>query len=177
MAAFADAFLRAGDSEQDVAWRFAELAEQLVPAVSPVLLAAYKGHLRENVQRGVLSRAELEAGHLVGEQEAAVCFADMVGFTTLGAEIEAEQLGGVVGRFGELASDAANSQVRLVKTIGDAAMLTSREPVPLVGAALVAARGRSRKPTFPACAPGSPRVRRLRAPATSTATRSTSPAA
>jgi adenylate cyclase len=136
MAAFADAFLKAGDSEHDVAWRFAELAEQLVPAVSPVLLAAYKGHLRENVQRGVLSRAELQAGHLVGEQETAVCFADMVGFTTLGAEIEAEQLGGVVGRFGELASDAANSHVRLVKTIGDAAMLTSREPGPLVGAAL-----------------------------------------
>ena len=136
MAGFADAFLQPGDSEQDVAWRFAELAEQLVPAVSPVLLSAYKGHLRENVQRGVLSRAELEAGHIVGEQETAVCFADMVGFTTLGAEIEAEELGGVVGRFGELASDAASSQVRLVKTIGDAAMLTSREPEPLVGAAL-----------------------------------------
>jgi len=60
----------------------------------------------------------------------------MVGFTTLGAEIEAEQLGGVVGRFSELASDAANSQVRLVKTIGDAAMLASREPGPLVEAAL-----------------------------------------
>src|SRR5437588_2506211 len=34
--AFADAFLQAGDSEQDVAWRFAALAEQMTPAFSPV---------------------------------------------------------------------------------------------------------------------------------------------
>jgi adenylate cyclase len=135
-AVFADAFLEQGDSEEDVAWRFAELAEQLTPRVQPVLLAAYKAHLRENVQRVALTRAELEAGQVVGEQETAVCFADLVGFTTLGAEIEAQELGGVIGRFGELAAGVADSQVRLVKTIGDAAMFAAREPVPLVGAAL-----------------------------------------
>jgi adenylate cyclase len=42
----------------------------------------------------------------------------------------------VIGKFGELAADAADAQVRLVKTIGDAAMLVSREPGALVGAAL-----------------------------------------
>ena len=135
-AVFADAFLEQGDSEEDVAWRFAELAEQLTPRVQPVLLAAYKAHLRENVQRVALTRAELEAGQVVGEQETAVCFADLVGFTTLGAEIEAQELGGVIGRFGELAAGVADSQVRLVKTIGDAAMFAAREPGPLVGAAL-----------------------------------------
>ena len=135
-AVFAGAFLREGDSEEDVAWRFAELAEEVTSRIEPILLSAYTAHLRENVQRGVLSRAELEAGRLVGEQETSVCFADMVGFTTLGAEIDAQELGGVVGRFGELAADAANTEVRLVKTIGDAAMLASREPAPLVEAAL-----------------------------------------
>jgi adenylate cyclase len=136
MATFAETFLRAGDSERDVAWRFAELAEQLVPAFSPVLLAAYKAHLRETVQRGMISRDELAAGHLTGEQEMAVCFADLVGFTTLGGQLETEQLGSVVTKFGELAADAADPQVRLVKTIGDAAMMSCREPGPLVRAAL-----------------------------------------
>jgi adenylate cyclase len=136
MSAFADAFMQEGDSEQDVAWRFSTLAEQLVPAFSPVLLAAYKAHLREAVQRGVISSEELAAGHLVGEQETAVCFADLVGFTTLGGQVETEELGGVITRFTELAADVANSQVRLVKTIGDAAMLSSREAAPLVRAAL-----------------------------------------
>jgi adenylate cyclase len=136
MAAFADAFLQPGDSEEKVAWRFASLAEQLTPPLGPVLMAALKGHLQEAVQRGMISRAELAAGQLVGEQDTAVCFVDLVGFTTLGGQLEAEELGSVIGRFGELASDVTTSEVRLVKTIGDAAMLASREPTPLVEATL-----------------------------------------
>jgi len=134
--AFADAFMQPGDSEQDVAWRFATLADQLVPALSPVLLAAFRSHLGETVRSGVISRAELAAGQLAGEQEMAVCFADLVGFTRLGSELGAEELGGMIGSFTELAADVAGPPVRLVKTIGDAAMLSSREPEPLVEAAL-----------------------------------------
>jgi adenylate cyclase len=136
MSTFAETFLQAGDSERDVALRFASLAQQLVPAFSPVLLAAYKAHLRENVQRGMISREELAAGRLAEDQEMAVCFADLVGFTTLGGQVEAEELGSVVTKFAELAADLGNTDVRLVKTIGDAAMLTCREPAPLVRAAL-----------------------------------------
>jgi len=134
--AFADSFMEPGDSEQDVAWRFAELAERLTPALSPVLLAAFRSHLAENVRGGVISRAELAAGQLAGEQEMAICFADLVGFTALGRELDAQELGGVVRSFSELAADVADPPVRLVKTIGDAAMLASREPEPLVDAAL-----------------------------------------
>jgi adenylate cyclase len=134
--AFTDAFLQPGDSEQDVAWRFAGLAEHLTPAFSPVLLAAYKAHLRESVQRGMLGRAELQAGHVAGEQELTVCFADLVGFTRLGGQLEAQELGGVIGAFAELAAEVTSPHVRLVKTIGDAAMLVSRDAPPLVGAAL-----------------------------------------
>src|SRR5438270_6130414 len=99
MSAFADTFLQEGDSEAEVAWRFASLAEQLVPAFSPVLLAAYKAHLRETVQRGMISREELAAGRLAEQQEMAVCFADLVGFTTLGGQVEAQELGSVVTKF------------------------------------------------------------------------------
>ena len=99
-------------------------------------LAAFKAHLRENVRRAVLSQAERESGQLAVEQELSVCFVDLVGFTRLGGEVEAEQLGGVVGRFSELASEVAEGHVRLVKTIGDAAMLVSREAGSLVEAAL-----------------------------------------
>jgi adenylate cyclase len=135
-AGFADTFLQPGDSEQDVAWRFAALTEQFVPAIGPVLVAAYKAHLRESVQRGMIGRAELAAGHLADEQEMAVCFADLVGFTTLGGQLEAQELGGVVGAFAEIAAGLASPEVRLVKTIGDAALLVSRDAPPLVAAAL-----------------------------------------
>ena len=92
-AAFVEAFLEPGDSEDEVAERFATLAEQLIPAIDPVLRAAYKQHLAESVRRGMLSPAERESGEAGGAQEITVCFVDMVGFTRLGAQIEPQELG------------------------------------------------------------------------------------
>jgi adenylate cyclase len=135
-AAFASSFLRAGDSELDVAQRFSQLTAELVPPAGPVLMAAYRAHLRDALRRAMLSRGERRAGALATEQEIAICFADLVGFTRLGAELEAGELAAVADQFAELASRAARAPVRLVKTIGDAAMLASREVPPLVAAAL-----------------------------------------
>jgi len=135
-AAFVDAFLEPGDSEDEVAQRFASVAEQLIPAIDPVLIAAYKQHLAEAVRRGMLSRAEREAGEAGGAQEITVCFVDMVGFTRLGAEIEAQELGSVASRMAELATDVTTPPVRLVKTIGDAAMFVSPDAGALVSVAL-----------------------------------------
>ena len=133
---FGETFLKPGDSEDEVAWRFANLAENLTPLFEPVLVAAFRAHLLDNVRRTMISRAELTAGQVAPEQELAVCFADLVGFTRLGAEMETHALGDVVGAFGQLAAEAAKPPVRLVKTIGDAAMLVCREPGPLVEAAV-----------------------------------------
>ena len=101
-----------------------------------MLDAAFRAHVLDNVRRAMLSRAELAAGQAAGEQEVAVCFADLVGFTRLGGELETQALGDVVGRFGELAACAARPPVRLVKTIGDAAMLVSRDSEAMVEGAL-----------------------------------------
>lgn len=135
-AAFVEAFLQAGDTEYDVAMRFASLTEELTPAVHPILVAAYNAHLREAVRRGMIGRAEREAGALADAQELSVCFADLVGFTHMGVQVDAQELGGVAGRLAELASEVTEPPVRLIKTIGDAAMFVSPEPAPLVGVAL-----------------------------------------
>ncbi len=134
--AFVDAFLKPGDSEDEVAQRFASVAEQLIPAIDPVLVAAYKQHLAEAVRRGILSRAEREAGEAGRAQEIAVCFVDMVGFTRLGAQVDPQELGGLASKLAELANEVTEPPVRLVKTIGDAAMFVSSEPGPLVSTAL-----------------------------------------
>ena len=112
------------------------LAEQLTPAIDPVLRAAYKQHLAESVRRGMLSPAEREAGEAGGAQEITVCFVDMVGFTRLGAQIEAQELGSLASKLAELATDVTEPPVRLVKTIGDAAMFVSPDPAALVSVAL-----------------------------------------
>jgi adenylate cyclase len=135
-AGFVEAFLQPGDREDEVAERFAALAEKMVPAVDPVLCAAYKQHLAEAVRRGMLSRAEREAGEAGGAEEITVCFVDMVGFTRLGAQIDPQELGGVASKLAELATEVTEPPVRLVKTIGDAAMFVSPEPGPLVSVAL-----------------------------------------
>jgi adenylate cyclase len=136
VAAFTDAFLEPGDSEQEVAERFATLAEQMTPALTPVLVATFKAHLRESVRRGMLSRAEIAAGQVEQAQELVVCFADLVGFTRLGGEIELQELGSVAGKLAQLASEVTEPPVRLVKTIGDAAMFVSPEAAPIVLSAL-----------------------------------------
>jgi adenylate cyclase len=135
-AAFVDAFLQPGDSEVEVAQRFAAVAEQLIPAIDPVLIAAYKQHLAEAVRRGILSQAERESGEAGRAQEITVCFVDMVGFTRLGAQIDPEELGSLASKLAELANDVTEPPVRLVKTIGDAAMFVSPDPGPLVSVAL-----------------------------------------
>ena len=71
-----------------------------------------------------------------GAQEITVGFADLVGFTKLGESLPAAELGAVAKRLEEMAADVAEPPVRLVKTIGDAAMLVSPDTDALLGAAL-----------------------------------------
>ena len=133
---FADTFLHPGDSERDVALRYAAMAKQLTPATTPIVASALAAHVRESARRGIIGRAERERGHLSVEEETVVCFADLVGFTSLGGHLAAEELGTVATRLAELAADVASPPVRLVKTIGDAAMFVSHELSPIVDAAL-----------------------------------------
>jgi adenylate cyclase len=84
----------------------------------------------------VIGRSEREAGQIAGAEEIAVCFADLVGFTRLGGEVEVEELGSVARGLARLAAEAAEPPVRLIKTIGDAAMFVSPNPGALVDVAL-----------------------------------------
>ncbi len=93
-------------------------------------------HLRHATESEVISAVERSGGQLPGSREVAVCFADLVGFTRLGEEVPPDELGRLAVRLEALAGEAAEPPVRLVKTIGDAAMLASPEPEPLLDAAL-----------------------------------------
>lgn len=124
-----------GDTERDAGLRFAEMARASVPAIGPLLENILLQHLRAQV------RSDVFAFTGAAGQQVTIAFADLVGFTRLGEEVPAEQAGAVGRRLGELAGDVATAPVRLVKLIGDAAMLACRDPEPVLRAtlALVAA--------------------------------------
>jgi adenylate cyclase len=130
------AFRRAGDTEHDLARRYATVTRELTPLLAGSLERMLLIHLRELARQAAVGEEAESGGMLPGAQPITVCFADLVGFTRLGESVPLDELGGVARRFDALAGGVAEPPVRLVKTIGDAAMLVSREPRPLVGAAL-----------------------------------------
>jgi adenylate cyclase len=131
-----EAMMSPGDTELDLGTRYLEAAGRLGPLMGPLLEHGYAMHVREGMRRDAVGRAEREAGRLPGGAEVSIAFADLVGFTRLGEKLPAADLGRVAGRLAALASDVSEPPVRLVKTIGDAAMLVSAEAEPLVAAAL-----------------------------------------
>jgi adenylate cyclase len=133
---FALALIEPGTSERDLGLRIVDFANALMPHVSKMLQGPFELHLAEIVKHEAIGRFERERGVLPGARPVAICFADMVGFTRLSEQLEIDQLGEVAQRFSDVAGEAAASPVRLVKTIGDEAMLASEDPAALVEAAL-----------------------------------------
>ena len=135
-ALFRRALMRPGDTERDLGLRFAEAAKAMMPLVGELLMYALTMHQREQIRSDAIGQAEAAAGALPGSTEVAVCFVDMVGFTRLGERLSPDEVGMLAGRLGELASQVAKPPVRLIKMIGDAAMMVSTAPAALIEAAL-----------------------------------------
>ncbi len=145
-----EVFTEPGVDERELAQRYAAAAQTMSPLLGETLLHAYRIHLREAIRQAVISEAELAEGRLSGSDEVTIAFADLVGFTRLGESLEIEQIGELTGRLFTLASEAARPPVRLVKMIGDAAMFSSRETVPLLDSVvgLVDAAGNEELPSL-----------------------------
>ena len=124
--------LRPGDTEAELARRFSEMTDALVPLVVQDLEYVLRLHLREFARHDMVGLAQIDSGRLPDTQEVAVAFADIVGFTELGETLPEVELGVIAERLGDLTLERIRSPVRLVKTIGDAVMLVSPQPGPLV---------------------------------------------
>ena len=127
--------LRGAEDEVEFALRSEEVTRALRGDLAVLLEATMERHLRERLARATLSESEVETGSLPGAREVAVCFADLVGFTRVSETEAPEELGRVATDFADLAAEVAEPPVRLIKMIGDEAMLVSLEPEPLTDAA------------------------------------------
>jgi adenylate cyclase len=136
MSTFGEALLRPGDNERDLGLRYADTLRHLGPLAAPTLGRMLNLRLREVIRDAAVGQAELHSGHLPGAQPVTVGFVDIVGFTRLGEEIPPESLGELVREFERAVERVTSPSVRLVKTIGDAAMLVAPTPKPVVDAVL-----------------------------------------
>lgn len=121
-----------GMSERELAAAYADRVEALMPLMSPMLDAALRTQLRQAVRTELIDAAERAAGSLPGEREVAVAFADIVGFTKLGEEVDTAQLERVAARLESRTRELLRPPVTLVKSIGDAVLLVSPDVGPLL---------------------------------------------
>jgi adenylate cyclase len=122
-------FSREADTESDVAVRLADFAAAMLPVLGRMTGAVLRLHLLDVVQSETVLGLENE---VAGARDVTVAFADLAGFTALSDETSIEELGRVAGRFEDLVTALAEPPVRLVKVLGDGAMLVAPEPEPLV---------------------------------------------
>jgi len=131
-----DALLQPDVGERELSTRYAAINEQLGPAMADTMRRIFEMHLQDQLRNDAIGRSEVAHGRIPGATEVTVAFADLVGFTKLGEQIPAGELGAIARRLLELATDAVQPPVRLIKTIGDAAMLVSPDAGALLDAAL-----------------------------------------
>jgi adenylate cyclase len=136
----AESLLKPGDTERDLGLRFATAARELAPLMGKQLDYVFRTQLREIVRSEVVDRAQMVSGKLPGSELINVAFADLVDFTKMGENLPPDEVGRVAGRLERIANDIAEPPVRLVKTIGDAAMLVSEDTEPLVEATIALIR-------------------------------------
>jgi adenylate cyclase len=128
--------LEPGLSEAELTRRYADRVAGFMPMIGPMLEYMARLHLRQSVRTEAINAAERLAGALPGARDVTVCFADLVGFTRLGEQVAPDELGRVAHRLVELTAERLRGDVRLVKTIGDAAMLVGPDAHAMLALAL-----------------------------------------
>ncbi len=103
--------------------------------MEPTLAYVFGMQLMEQVRHEVFDRTARDRGPL-GSRQVTICFADIVGWTELGEEAEEDTIGSVADRLAAMTTDLLRPPVRVVKMIGDAAMLVSPDEDPLLELAL-----------------------------------------
>jgi adenylate cyclase len=128
--------LTPGTTELQLAQAAEALSHQADPVIGPLVEDLLRLALRHGFQTEVVNATERAVGALPGSLDVAVAFADLIGFTRLGEALPPEDLAHLASGVADRARDVAREPVQFVKTIGDAVMFVSPDPVALLNAVL-----------------------------------------
>jgi adenylate cyclase len=131
-----EAVMQAGATELQLAQAYEALVREVSPLLGPLCDDVLRVQLRHTLETEAVSVAERAAGTVPGARNISVAFADLVGFTRLGEAVPPEELENLASRLSGLAHDVVAPPVRFIKTIGDAVMFVSTDPVALLRTAL-----------------------------------------
>ena len=127
------AMMAAGTSELEIAKASEALLREADPLLGPMIQDMLRLQLRHTMETEAVTASERAKGMpLPGARPIAVAFADLVGFTRLGEAVPPEELEDLARRLVELTYEVVLPPVRFIKSIGDAVMLVSPEPAPLL---------------------------------------------
>ncbi|MGX9787229.1 adenylate cyclase regulatory domain-containing protein [Mycobacterium sp. MMS18-G62] len=131
-----EAVIQPGATELQLAQAYEAVVRQVSPLLGPLCDDVLRIQLRHSLETEAVNVAERAAGTIPGARDISVAFADLVGFTRLGEAVPPEELESLASRLSNLARDVVEPPVRFIKTIGDAVMFVSTDPVALLRVAL-----------------------------------------
>ena len=140
--------MRDGVPGLEMAEEMEDLASEVLPLAAPVMDGLHRRLLRHFVEQDVVGHMEAEADFDLGRLRVAIAFADLAGYTRLTEQAGEEQALDVVERFVAGVEATLPDDARVIKTIGDEAMIVGSDAAALAGWAvgyqLLAAEARPR---------------------------------
>jgi adenylate cyclase len=127
--------MRSGASGMETAEEMLSLTREVLPLASPVMDQVHHRYLQHFLEQDVVGHMEsdLDGETLdLGRLRVAIAFADLAGYTRLTEEAGELEAVDAVERFVEAVETTLPDDARIVKTIGDEAMVVGSDPAALI---------------------------------------------
>jgi len=141
--------MRSGSDGLEMAEEMLALTRELLPLSSPVMDQVHQRYLQHFVEQDVVGHMETDlAGDTLdlGRMRVAIAFADLAGYTRLTEEEGELEAVDAVERFVEAVEVTLPDTARVIKTIGDEAMVVGSDPAALTDWAVGFQRLQSERP-------------------------------
>jgi adenylate cyclase len=126
--------MRSGASGVEVSEEMLGLTRELLPLASPVMDQVHQRYVQHFVEQDVVGHMETELDTDavdLGRLRVAIAFADLAGYTRLTEEEGELEAVDAVERFVEAVETTLPDDARVIKTIGDEAMIVGSDPAGL----------------------------------------------